>query len=37
MEKTRILNKILGYSRQQQIQNMKVFTYFSEKDKKNIG
>ena len=33
---TRILNKILRVSSQEQIQKIKIFKYYTEKDKKNI-
>ena len=36
IEKTRILSKILRYSWQEHIQKIKLFNYYTEKDK-NIG
>ena len=35
-EKTRILNKILRFSWQEQIQKIKLFNYYTEKDKKYL-
>ena len=34
MKKTRILSKILQFSWQEQIQKIKLFKYYTEKDKK---
>ena len=36
MNKTQILSKILWFSWQEQIQKIKIFKYYTEKDKKNI-
>ena len=36
-EKTQILSKILRLSWQEQIQKIKIFQYYTEKDKKKFG
>ena len=36
-ENMRILSKILWFSKQEQVQKIKLFKYYTEKDKKKVG